>query len=264
MPQNEASVLDSIAKALKEPGTRIPIGSNSRSSIVVNSVTVPSADEKPPVTLVWVVFPHESVTLRACLVNKIGPANLLYETYSPKDALALVNGGFYGYDAANKGMPVGLLISNGNQISSFAQNWTTGGILLVRKESDTQIISIAQKGELGTPKEAIQSKPLLFENGLRAVKRDRKDQPFNRSGIGLTANGDLLVAGAFRDDSQALTLYEFGKFLELLGEVKGIQVQTILNLDGATDAHFHLVTPARHWGYEGSNYVPDMIAIVPR
>jgi hypothetical protein len=264
LTQNSASVLDSIAKALKEPGTRLPLRTSSQSPIFVNIVTVPSGDDKNPLTLVWMVFPHGSVTLRARSVNKIGPANLLYETYSTNDALALVNGGFYGYDSSYKGTPLGLLISSGNRLSDFAHNWTSGGILLVREELDIQIIPISQKNELGTPKEALQSKPLVFENGLRAVKRNTKDQPFNRTSIGLTAKGDLFIAGAFRDDNQALTLYDFARFLELLGQVRSVHVQTALNLDGATDAHLHVTSPSRHWGYEGSNYVPDVLAVVPR
>ena len=214
--------------------------------------------------MVWVVFPHGSVTLRVCSVHKIGPANLLYETYSPKDALAVVNGGFYGFDSSYKGVPVGLLISEGNRLSNVANDWTSGGILLVRNQGDIEIVPIDEKNSLGNPREALQSKPLLIESGLRAVKRDLKDQPFNRSAIGITAAGDLVIAGAFRDDNQALTLVDFGKFLELLGKMKGVHIKTALNLDGATDAHLHVISPARHWGYEGSNYVPDMLAIVPR
>jgi hypothetical protein len=149
-------------------------------------------------------------------------------------------------------------------MSEVASKWTSGGILLVRPELNIQIVPISQWNGLGSPKEALQSKPLLIENEIRAVRRNPKDQPFNRSAIGLTTKGELLIAGAFRDDNQALTLYDFCRFLELLGQAKGVHVRTALNLDGATDAHIHVISPARHWGYEGSNYVPDVLAIVPR
>jgi hypothetical protein len=263
--QNSGPGIDSIANALREPGTRIPIGGSSRSTVFLNTVTVPSGgNEKELLTLVWVVFPRGTATLRVCSVNKIGPANLVYERYSPKDALAVINGGFYGFDSSDKGVPVGLLISEGNRLSDFANNWTSGGILLVRNQGDIEIVPIDEKNGLGNPREALQSKPLLIESGLRAVRRDRKDQPFNRSTIGITTAGDLVIAGAFTDDNQALTLVDFGKFLELLGKMKGVHITTALNLDGATDAHLHVISPTRHWGYEGSNYVPDVLAIVPR
>ncbi len=263
-PDSGSSELDSIAKALQRPGTRLQLRSNSQAPVSAHIITVPSSDGQNPLTLVWIVFPQNSVTVRASSVNKIGPANRLYDAYSPKDALVLLNGGYYGYDASHKARPLGLLVSNGNRMSDFATKWTSGGIILVRPELDIQIIPINKWNELSTPKEAIQSKPLLIENEALSVTRHPKDQPFNRSSIGLTTKGDLLVAGAFRDDNQALTLYDFGGFLELLGRLKGVHVRTALNLDGATDAHLHVISPAKDWGYEGSNYVPDVLAVVSR
>jgi len=105
------SVLDLIAKALRQPTAKVLIKSNSRSAVFSTTISLPpNGSEKNSLTLVWAVFPRDSVTLRVCSVQKIGPANSLYETYSPKDALAVVNGGFYGYDALNRSTPVGLLI----------------------------------------------------------------------------------------------------------------------------------------------------------
>src|SRR5215470_11019156 len=117
LAQSSPSLLNSIAKALSRPGKRLRLRGNSQSSILANIVTVPSEDGQNSLTLIWMVFPHDSVTVRACRVNKIGPANLLYDAYSPKGALVLLNGGFYGYDGAHMAGPLGLLISDGKRLS---------------------------------------------------------------------------------------------------------------------------------------------------
>jgi uncharacterized protein YigE (DUF2233 family) len=256
---------DAIRDALRGTVTRTLISGNFRKSFYLNTVSVPeSGTQRPPLTLVWIVFPRELVTLRACRINKIGPAKLIYETYSPTGAVALVNGGFYGFNDAHKGEPVGLLVSEGAQVSSPALGWKSGGIIFSQEDSTVDIVPIAQKSKIGNPKTALQSKPLLIENGILAVKHDLSDHPFNRSAIGLTAAGDLVLAGAFREDNEALTLYDFGRFLALLGPATDLKIRIALNLDGATDAHFYLARAAVHFGYQGSNYVPDALAVVPR
>jgi len=255
--------IDAIGLALKKGETKTVIKNSLGSNIYINTVTVSENDQRAPLTLVWVVFPHNLVTLRACHVNKIGPANLLYQNYSPKGALALVNGGFYGFNSDNRQIPLGLLISDGKRLSP-AKPWTSGGILLVREQSEIDIVPISQKDRIGNPNQALQSKPLLIENGTLAVKLGQRDAPFNRSAIGLTEKGDIVIAGAFRDDTQAVTLYDFAKFLMLLRTLKTVNIKVALNLDGATDSHFYVVPSAIHFGYEGSNYVPNVLAILPR
>jgi uncharacterized protein YigE (DUF2233 family) len=257
--------VDIISNALKGPLTRTLISGASKTGVYLSSVSVPGVDgDEGPLNLVWIMFPHDFATLRTCRVNKIGPANLLYETYSPPGALVLLNGGFYGFDDAHKGVPVGLLVSDGVQVSGPALSWKSGGIVFSREDSNVNIVPIASRLEIGSPKHALQSKPLLIEDGVLAVKHDKNDHPFNRSAIGLTATGDLIVVGAFREDGQALTIYDFGRFLVLLGPLKGLRIKIALNLDGATDAHFYISPSRMHFGYQGSNYVPDALAVVPR
>jgi uncharacterized protein YigE (DUF2233 family) len=187
----------------------------------------------------------------------------LYESYSPKKALVLINGGFYAFNKNNRESPIGLLISDGQQVSPVAQSWKSGGVL-VKKNVDVDIVPISQKHDLGILDQALQSKPLLIENGSLAVKRNLKDEPFNRSAVGLTEKGDIVFVGAFKDDNQAVTLYDFAQFMKLLKAAKGVNVKVALNLDGATDSHLFIVSSGRHFGYAGSNYVPSALAIVPR
>jgi len=256
-------VVDSINVALKKEETRTLISGDLGSNIYLNTASVVTGEPGSPVTLAWIVFPHDRVAFRTCRINKIGPANNLYESYSPKRALALINGGFYGFNGENRETPLGLLISDGQQLSPIVNSWKSGGVI-VQRNTDAEIVPISQKDKLGNPSQALQSKPLLIEKGLLAVKTNANDEPFNRSAIGLTDKGDIVVAAAVRSDNQALTLYDFGRFLTLLKSVKGISIKVALNLDGATDSHLYIVSPAQHFGYVGSNYVPSALAIVPR
>jgi uncharacterized protein YigE (DUF2233 family) len=255
---------DILATALQSATTTL-VENKENSNIYLNSVRVSDKgnDENGSFTLTWIVFPHDLVTVRTCRVNKIGPANLLYETYSPKGALAMVNGGFYAFKSGNRETPIGLLISDGSRISPTV-DWKTGGFLVVRDKGQIDVVPISRKAEIGNPDQALQSKPLLIENGKLAVKRNQNDQPFNRSAIGITENGDIVVAVAIKDDNQAMTLYDFGRFLQLLNDLKHMKIKVALNLDGANDSHLYVVPSATHLGYGGSNYVPSALAILPR
>lgn len=256
--------VDRLIEALKKDETKTLVTDSSITHIYLNTITVPGGEgQNDPLTLVWIVFPRDLVTLRACSVNKIGPANLLYETYSPKGALAMVNGGFYGFQGNNRETPIGLLISDGAQLSP-PMPWKSGGFLVVSEKSDIEIVPIFQRDKLKNAKQALQSKPLLISDGKLAVKRDSKDQKFNRSAIGLTEEGNIVVATAVSPNMQAATLYDFGRFLALLRSVKGVKIQNALNLDGATDSHLYVESSGLHLGYGGSNYVPSALAIIPR
>ena len=252
-----------ISVALRTGEKKTLITSDIGTQIYLSTVSIAIPGAGSPVTLAWVVFPHDRVTFRTLRVNKIGPSNHIYESYSPKGAIALINGGFYGFSEGNRESPIGLLVSDGEEFSPMMKSWKSGGVL-VQRGLDTDIIPISERNKIGNPVQALQSKPLLIDNGLLAVKLNSNDATFNRAAIGLTDKGDIVVAGAFRDDTQALTLYDFGQFLALLKTTKGVNIRVALNLDGATDSHLYVVSPAQHFGYAGANYVPSALAILPR
>jgi len=83
--------------------------------------------------------------------------------------------------------------------------------------------------------------------------------PFNRSAVAVDKNGDLIIAGAFDDDGDAVTLIEFSQFLATPRSKGGPEAFYALNLDGGPDAHLYFPKIGLHLGYSGQNYVPNAI-----
>lgn len=259
--QHPAVVSDWLSSALVSQETKSQNSVGRGANVAMHSVTVVNPGETHDgVRLVWIAFPRNSFVLEVQRIDKIGPADDLYKaTVSDKTALT-VNGGPYFMVKGQTQVPLGVVIERGTVISPKAP-FTSGGVVFSGSNIPVDIVGIKRFSISPGIINAIQAKPLLIENGRIAVGRDKTDRQFDRTAIGITANGDLVVAGAFRSDTQALTTYEFARFLALLRPLKGIALKTALNLDGATDAHIFFQPTAIHLGYHGTNYVPDVISI---
>lgn len=173
----------------------------------------------------------------------------------------MTDAGFFGYDAARHFIPVGLVISNGSAHSKIMQ-WGSGGVL-AEAGHDISIIPIASFRAKHGISQAIQSKPLLVDAGRRGIKSDPGGL-FNRVAVGLDRNGDIIIAGAFQDDGEAINLREFSDFLLMKTSQGGPETFTALNMDGGPDAHIYLPYQNMHFGYQGNNFVPNAIRFVKR
>lgn len=255
------SKIDWLKTAMTGPETEVALSQEKDHRFLLHSIEIDKASGGATgLHLVWIVLPRGSFSLSINLIDKIGPANDLYTIATSSGALLTLNGGFYMLRQGRAPAPLGLLRQNGKTLSPLA-TFSTGAVLVSNDQHEVEIIPIKRFSGGGGVHNALQSKPLLIEDGRLSIRPNKSDGLFNRVAIGVTENGDLCIAGAFKDDTQAITLYDFGRFLSLLRAKKGLPLRTVLNLDGATDAHMFLPATGLQLGYPGTNYVPDVITI---
>jgi uncharacterized protein YigE (DUF2233 family) len=106
---------------------------------------------------------------------------------------------------------------------------------------------------------AVQTKPLLVNDGAIVV-RSRNDAPFNETAIGVTSESRLLIIGAFSPDGNAISLRSFARFARLPRNLNGPAAATAVALDGGPGAQLYFPQRAVHFGYEGTNYIPNILS----
>jgi phosphodiester glycosidase len=222
----------------------------------VREIKAAPTSARPGLVLVWAEFRTSLALLQVEEVREYGHTDEIYTKRVPRDALAAVNGGFFGYDKARKHIPLGLVIAN-RRIANPRIGWITGGIL---QQADDGAIAITPvKSFRSSPSivNALQSKPLLVEKGSVAIRAD--DDRFNRSAFCLTPSGAVVLAGAFESFGRAVTLKEFAAFLVKLRELGGPEIESALAMDGGPGARLWFPSLALHYGDPGDNYVPNLI-----
>ena len=209
--------------------------------------------------IIWFTLTQNRLDIDILNVSRTGPANKIYEANTRKCDLAVLSAGFH--DSDNR--PIGLFVQNG-QIISDLYYWKVGGIFYQRKE----FFAIAHVRDW-TPSSkipndltyAIQSKPLIVEHAQNGIVRDN-GKLFDRMAIGFTTNGDILVAGAFRSNGRAISLYDFGELLSIPKKEGGPDGRTVLGLEGGPGAHLYLPgVDNSHYGYDGEDFVVNTINI---
>jgi len=229
------------------------------------SVTLSVLEEKDiysprfGLVLCWAVFPRSDVAVVVDDVRETGDSTAaLYERRAKPDDLAIVNGGYYGLDGAGKRIPLGLVVSEGTRRNRRATLWKTGGVLT---GSPLGILPLAKVSDTLDARYAVQSKPMLVEDGKLGIRSTQGDLA-NRSAVALTRSGDVIVAVAFMPSDQAATLYEFAEFLATDVKRGGPGADWALAMDGGPGAHAYFPAAARHCGSSGPNYVPNMVHVV--
>jgi len=204
----------------------------------------------------WLRLPKSSTALAVTDVSRSGVSNEIYESVTTSSDAVVMNGGFYGFGNKNDFVPVGLVIASGRRTSEF-KNWSLGGLVLQIHGAPT-VVPVSQFRSLSGIEQAIQSKPMLIEDSKIGIKSD-PHPPFNRSAVAVDWNGDVIVAGAFAENGEAVTLIEFSQFLAIPRSKGGPEAAYALNLDGGPDAHMYFPKAKLHLGYGGQNYVPNAI-----
>ncbi len=208
-------------------------------------------------SLVFVTLPSNSykLTIRD-LRQRAEPATLFAEVASKNEELVLVNGGFFGIDNSRP-YPIGLIISHGKELNK-AWTWHSGGVLLATAESPAQIIPIRNFTQTSAIHEALQSKLLLVEAYHSGIRSD-DGQLANRTAIGISRDGSVIVAGAFNGNNEALSLYEFAQVLSAVSEVESKSVDYALYMDGGPSAHIFIPGLNLHFGSDGATYIPNLV-----
>ena len=78
--------------------------------------------------LYFLKLPMDSVSIKIKGINKNGDANNIYKNAVTSETIALVSGGFWGYNNKGKEIPIGLVVSN-EKLLSAKSKWKTGGVI---------------------------------------------------------------------------------------------------------------------------------------
>jgi uncharacterized protein YigE (DUF2233 family) len=208
-------------------------------------------------TIVFVVFSSQSYRLTIEDVRRREqPATAFSRVADKPHDLVLVNGGFWGprhgHDDA-----IGIVVTQGKQLSPIWK-WTSGGVLFRTQDLAARIVPIRDFKQEREVKEAIQSKLLLVEASRSGIRSDN-GQLANRTAVGLTKDGAVIVAGAFQDSDVALSLYEFAQVLTNLPEQLSPKVDYALYMDGGPAAHILIPSLNLQFGDDGSTFVPNVV-----
>jgi Phosphodiester glycosidase len=233
---------------------RIPLEQNIAAEVRV----LKDSDINSPrygLTLCWASIPKRHVSMHVREIRRTGSIRHYYPEIIEKFDVAVVNGGFFSIDSGDNAYPVGLVISEGRQVSKFVRS-NVGGILLESggAVSIVPIKSFALNGSIG---QAVQSKPILVSGGRKGVYSD-DGVLFNRTAVGFDSD-NFIIAGGFQEDLKALTLYEFAGFLTTTRQEGGPGLESALNMDGAAGANIVFPTLKLHFGSEVEIYLPNAI-----
>jgi len=156
-------------------------------------------------------------------------------------ALAVINGGYFSAESK----PLGLVIRDGQKLNRLARN--TSPVLAVI-DGRPQLISPDDLPDEGVS-QAVQCGPRLVRDGQPTKLKD--SEPTRRSGVGLDADGHLILAATV---SGWLRLAEFAEALVALG------CRDATNLDGGPSTGF--VVPG-FVNADGPQPMPTHLVILP-
>jgi uncharacterized protein YigE (DUF2233 family) len=173
------------------------------------------------------------------------------------DALVITNGGFYAQGEGGRKLPLGLVISDGITKSKFSDR-RYGGVIVFDQKA-TVFRRAAYKYQKGH-RQALQSSPILiFDSKNDMGKPD--ETKFDRTAIGVSSSGRLLVFGAFASNTQAMTLWEFTIAILSASKKQHLDVKSVLALDGGPSSHVYVPSLKLHLGNNGLNFLPNAVCL---
>jgi len=208
----------------------------------------------------WLALPPRSVTLTTAEIHRSGDINAAFSREARASDLIVTSGGYFGYDAKNRYMPLGLLVSQGRVVRAV-KPWRTGGVVSQRSGS----IDVTPLGGFAGPPEvdeALESMPLLFGNGR--VMAPFRGGAANRAAIGVAADGTVIIAGVFAPADRAATLEQFAEFMNTAARRRGMTIKSVVALDGGPSAHLFIPSLELHFGFDGERYVPNLLHFAAR
>lgn len=198
---------------------------------------------------------HARVSLK--IVKREGRKEEIYSSIANNNDIAMINGGFWGYDTAGKKISLGMLKSGGKQIAPLAK-WSTGG-LLSQIEDRISIVPVSNFTNPDISTVLLQSKPILVWNGASAITTNDA-QRFDRTAIGLDKSGRLVLIGIFSPDGRGASLSEFALLLSAPPAAGGFDIREALAMDGGPGAYFLAPQVGLACGDKGKNFVPNAVS----
>lgn len=177
---------------------------------------------------------------------KMGKTQTAKEWRESTQSIAAINGGFFDEDNDS----LGLRESNGKELSALRRaDW---GVFFIR-DGKAHILHTRDFPKTNTKSitEAIQSGPRLVVDGKTT---DLKEQWARRTGIGINADGKVLIAVS----NNELSLRRWAEFW---ASKDGLHCQDALNLDGGGSTQLSLKSDSDSLEITGSWPVPDALVI---
>lgn len=162
-----------------------------------------------------------------------------------RGGVAAINGGYFD----DKSQAIGLRIAQGKRTSNFypRANW---GVFAIRDDKAFITHTRDYKGSPRT-REAMQCGPRLVVNGRVT---DLKPQWARRSGIGINAQGEVILAvcdGALSFDDWAA----------MWADAKALNCRDAINLDGGPSTQMSVISAKHPIAVRGGWPVPDAILV---
>lgn len=167
------------------------------------------------------------------LFNNLDDRKNSQQIINDKGCSKLVNGGFYTEDY----QPTGLLITDYETIGGYRGNRTHNGIFYITGTGDVGIVSDYDGEQY---KHALQTGPILVDDGLTRKLNIRNDEPARRVVAAVTDSGNIIFATAFDKESHFLgpILSDLPNVIKTLSDEYGLDITDATNLDGKSASVF--------------------------
>jgi hypothetical protein len=196
--------------------------------------------------------------LRIKNIQAEGETKHIYETSIPDGSVGAITGGFFGLDISGKMTPIGF-VKNDGVVKNPASPWQSGGFI-VAGQFGASIVPIRSFKDDASIKTALQSKPLLVEQGKNGIHTATYDR-FDRSAIAITSDGYLLLVVIHEPGGRGASLAELSFLLTKIMSRDGGHVIWAIAMDGGPGAHLYVPALKRHCGDGEPNYFPNIIYI---
>ncbi|MFJ3009218.1 phosphodiester glycosidase family protein [Pseudomonas fluorescens] len=208
--------------------------------------------------LVEVSIPSASASATVHDLRIKGDAAKAYRPLATPNTVAIIGGGFFGYNSEGEEQPIGLTRVDSERKVALMP-WSHGGVFASDGNGTLRIFPAESKGQGGRWKYALQSKPIIILNGNVDVGRNFRDAEFNRVAFGLTSEGDVLIVGLFQNFGQAATQVKFAQIFKAIADQRGLKVLRALAMDGGAGAQVHIPKLKMRFGDTGVSYFPNAI-----
>lgn len=183
---------------------------------------------RTPIRVSWALVEPKQVELYSNLKAK----QLSEQIKLDKSCSILVNGGFYSKEYTH----LGLFITNFETISRLSQSDTRNGFLWINSNS----IFITSAPPDDNPRIAIQSGPLLAQDGKALPLKINSDKPSRRIVAGNTEDNKLIFLVFYQEKSifEGPMLEQLPEAIELFKDQTKINIVDAINLDGGSASAF--------------------------
>jgi len=206
---------------------------NSPSHNQPDSQVEPTATLEPTQKLIgtqtswFIVHDISKLSLHSNVINKLSAIDFKEQN----NCESIINGGFYDENDEH----IGLFIEDGKQIQKEHTNSLFNGYI----SASSRTATISDERPTG-PRFALQTGPILIENGETKTLQLMRDEKARRMAAGITNDGNVIFM-TFYDASNLTSgpkLVELPQLVEDLNKKNNLNIVDAINLDGGNHSAF--------------------------